>query len=171
MRRRHYFILPDITSARAMLDKLLLARIEERYIHFLASENTLPPDMPEATLLQRTDLVHGTEVGIFIGLISGLMACCLMLVLPLARVETQIIAFVMCGITGALLGAWMAARAATTIPNSHIEKYQSGIEQGQVLLMIDLPMCKTAEIKEMINKSFPMSINMDELHGAIPRRA
>ena len=36
MRRRLYFIMPDLPSARRMMDDLLLARIEERHIHFLA---------------------------------------------------------------------------------------------------------------------------------------
>jgi hypothetical protein len=35
MRRRLYFVLSDIESARKMLDEMLLARIEEKRIHFL----------------------------------------------------------------------------------------------------------------------------------------
>ncbi|PRC93326.1 DUF1269 domain-containing protein [Solimicrobium silvestre] len=161
MRRRCYFMLPDIASARAMLDQLLLARVEERYIHFLASPDTLPADMPEATLFQRTDLVHGTEVGIFIGAFSGLMASGLMLILPLVRLETQIVSFILCGIMGAVLGAWLAARASTAIPNSALEQYSNGILQGQVLLMVDLPVGRMGEIKEMINKSYPMKANLE----------
>lgn len=155
MRNRNYFMLPDVASARAMLDQLLLARVEERYIHFLAKPDTLPADMPEATLFQRTDLVHGTEVGIGIGAVSGVLACALMLVVPLAKVETQVMAFALCGFGGALLGAWMAARAATAIPNSHLEQYISAINQGQVLLMLDLPPGRSREIREMIARQYP----------------
>jgi len=36
MRRRLYFVLPDVECARAMLNDLLLARIECRHIHFLS---------------------------------------------------------------------------------------------------------------------------------------
>ena len=155
MRNRHYFMLPDVPSARAMLDQLLLARVEERYIHFLAQPDTLPDDMPQANLFQRTDLIHGTEVGIFIGAVSGLLACALMLVMPLARFETQVISFALCGLGGAVLGAWMAARAATAIPNSHLERYVEGINQGQVLLMLDLPAGRSRAIREMIYRSYP----------------
>jgi len=158
MRNRNYFMLPDVASARAMLDQLLLARVEERYIHFLARPDTLPGDMPEATLFQRTDLIHGTEVGIGIGAVSGLLACALMLVVPLARFETQVASFVLCGFGGALLGAWMAARAATAIPNSHLEQYISDINQGQVLLMLDLPPGRIREIKEMIYRTYPPKV-------------
>lgn len=169
MRRRCYFMLPDVASARAMLDQLLLARIEERYIHFLARPDTLPSDMPEANLFQRTDLVHGTEVGMFVGAVSGLLACCLMLIVPLARFETQVAAFGLCGFGGALLGAWMSARASTAIPNSHLEQYIGGISQGQVLLMLDLPAGRSSEIKDMIYKSVPPRVSavnrISTVHG------
>jgi hypothetical protein len=38
MRRRIYWLLPDLESARATMDDLLLARIEKRHIHFVARE-------------------------------------------------------------------------------------------------------------------------------------
>jgi len=155
MRRRYYFLLPDVKSARALLDQLLLARIEERYIHFIAKPDTLPPDMPEANLFQRTDLIHGTEAGIFIGTISGLLACALMLMMPLAKFETQLICFALCGTGGAFLGAWMASRAASAIPNSHLGQYLSAINQGQVLLLLDVPAARSGELKALIHRHCP----------------
>ena len=35
MRRRLYYVMPDLPSARRMMNDLLLARIEERHIHFI----------------------------------------------------------------------------------------------------------------------------------------
>ncbi len=40
MRRRLYFLVPDVKRAREMFRDLLLARIEERHIHFLGREGT-----------------------------------------------------------------------------------------------------------------------------------
>lgn len=39
-------MLRDIDTARRVLDEMLLARIEERHIQFLAHHGTLPPDLP-----------------------------------------------------------------------------------------------------------------------------
>ncbi|HET9023545.1 MAG TPA: DUF1269 domain-containing protein, partial [Burkholderiaceae bacterium] len=44
--RRIYFLLPDVASARAIVNELLLARIEERRIHVLAREGTPLEDLP-----------------------------------------------------------------------------------------------------------------------------
>src|SRR5437867_2004515 len=40
MRRRMYYVMPDLASARKTMDDLLLARIEERHIHCLAKPGT-----------------------------------------------------------------------------------------------------------------------------------
>ena len=63
MRRRLYFLLPDIDSARAMLNEMLLARIEVGHMHFLARRDMLPDDLPAANVLQKTDVVHGAQLG------------------------------------------------------------------------------------------------------------
>jgi hypothetical protein len=39
MRRRIYWLLPDLASARATMDDLLLARIDEGHIYFVARED------------------------------------------------------------------------------------------------------------------------------------
>jgi hypothetical protein len=36
MRRKLYFVLPDVKSAQGIMDELLLSRIEARHIHFHA---------------------------------------------------------------------------------------------------------------------------------------
>ena len=72
-RRRLYFLLPDVASASDMMNELLLARIEARRIHFLAQRGALPADLPEATVLQKTDFIHGAQLGMVIGGVAGTM--------------------------------------------------------------------------------------------------
>ena len=71
MRRRLYFLLPDMPSAHGMLDEMLLARIEVRHIRFLARRGTLDGNLPEAGMLQKTDFVHGAQTGIMVGGLCG----------------------------------------------------------------------------------------------------
>lgn len=74
MRRRLYFLLPDVKSAHEMFRDLLLARVEERHIHFLAREGTALGDLPEATPLQKSDAIHGLGVGLIVGGATGAAA-------------------------------------------------------------------------------------------------
>ena len=63
MRRRLYFLLPDVASTRQVVDDLLVARIEARRLHVLARRDMDLQDLPEASVLQKTDVVHGAQIG------------------------------------------------------------------------------------------------------------
>ncbi|GGB96139.1 DUF1269 domain-containing protein [Pseudoduganella buxea] len=155
MRRRLYYLLPDIPSARTMLDELLLARIEERHIHFMAREGSLPDDMPGCSFAMKTDLVHGAQVGIVMGATIGfLVGFVLALSQPYGLdVPTGMILLMALG--GALFGAWASGMNGCAIPNKKLEQYTDRIEQGQVLMMVDVPVRRIVEIEDMIARRHP----------------
>ena len=167
MRRRLYYMLPDVPSARAMLDELLLARIEERHIHFCAKEGSLPVDMPEANTFQKTDLVHGAEIGMMIGGIAGLLAGSLLLIFPPEGIELRTLALLVSGLGGAVFGSWASGMAAAAIPSSRLKPFAEGIEKGQVLLMVDVPYRRVTEIEDTITKRHP-EINFCGVEPHIP---
>ncbi|RMD67961.1 MAG: DUF1269 domain-containing protein, partial [Gammaproteobacteria bacterium] len=72
--RRLYFLVPDVETAKKIVDELLLARVEERHIHLIAKEGTPMEDLPEATFLQKTDFIPALERGLAIGGATGLLA-------------------------------------------------------------------------------------------------
>jgi hypothetical protein len=53
MRRRLYFMLPDVASGRRIRDELLLAKIEDSHIHVLARDDVNLGDLHEASILQK----------------------------------------------------------------------------------------------------------------------
>jgi hypothetical protein len=58
MRRRLYWVLPDVESAKRAADDLLLARVEDRHMHFLARPGMDLGRLHEASVLQKTDVRH-----------------------------------------------------------------------------------------------------------------
>lgn len=155
MKRRLYFMLPNIKIARNMLDVLLLARVEERNMHFYAKEGSLPQDMPEANLVQKTDLMHGIETGMMIGGCSGLIAGSLFMMFPPDNLFLTLIIFLASTLTGAIFGSWMSANYSSQIPNSKLLRFKDGIANGQVLLMIDVPLGRVKELQNLMNKNSP----------------
>lgn len=155
MRRRLYYMLPDVTSARTLLDVLLLARVEERNMHFYAKDGTLPADMPEASFVQKTDLVHGLESGMVIGAGAGLLGGILLVLFPPEGLQLQVFAILATAFGGAVFGMWASGMAAAAIPNSRLKQFQPGIEAGQVLLMIDLPLGRVSQIEQLIEQRHP----------------
>ena len=72
--RRIYFLVPDTTTAKAIVDELLLARFKEKQIHVVARKDTPLDNLPEAHLAQRSDLIPALERGVAAGGLSGLLA-------------------------------------------------------------------------------------------------
>src|SRR5512147_1164338 len=89
MRRRLYFILPDVLSAKQVVDDLLLARIEAGHIHILAPRDAQIGDLPEATVFQKTDLVHGGQIGALIGGLLGAIGGALLVTFPPGTMRLQ----------------------------------------------------------------------------------
>lgn len=156
MYRKLYFMSPDIPSARLLLDELLLARVEERHMRFWARDNTLPSDMPGATFLQKTDLMHGAEVGAVIGGAIGLLAGILLILLfPVQGAALRTVVILAAAAVGVLFGGWASGMVAAAIPNSRLKEFQEGIEEGQVLLILDLPHGKVEQIQQLLSQRHP----------------
>ncbi|WP_445231187.1 DUF1269 domain-containing protein [Duganella rhizosphaerae] len=154
MRRRLYFMLPDVPSARSMLDELLLARIEIGHMRFMARDG-LPSDMPDVSFLQKTDLVHGAQLGVVIGAIVGLGAGVFLTLFPVDGMTLRTAAILLVALGGAIFGGWASGMNAAAVPNTRLKQFMPRIEQGQVLLIVDVPVRRVEEIEEMIAKRHP----------------
>jgi len=154
MRRRLYFMLPDVASARAMLDEMLLARIEVGHIHFLARRGALPADLPEASVLQKTDIVHGAQIGMMIGGVCGLVGGFLVVAFPPEGTAPRLVTVLVV----ALFGAWASSMAASQVANSKLKPFHAEIERGKVLMMVDVPFAKVQAINELIARRHPEAI-------------
>ena len=155
MKRRLFFMLPDVTVARTLLNELLIARIEVRHIHFLSRRDSLPPDLPEATFLQKTDFVHALETGGVVGAIAGGTGGALVWLFPPQGLVPEVVVVLVSSVLGAALGAWFASMAGSSVPNSALRAFQGGMESGKVLLMVDVPFRRVDEIRELIATHHP----------------
>ncbi len=155
MRRRLYFLMPDSPSARRMMDDLLLARVEERHIHFLARRGTPMDGLHEANHLQKSDLVHGAQVGLAIGTVLGLVVGALLVNLLVTEERWQIVTVLGAGLLGGLFGGWVASMVGSSIPNSRLAQFTRAIEQGKLLVMADIPERRVAEIRENLRLRHP----------------
>jgi hypothetical protein len=164
MRRRLYFLLPDIRRARQILDELLLARIEERHIHILAREGTPMEGLPAASLLQRSDFLHGIETGLAIGGATGILAGLVTVLFPPGGLDLGGGTVLALALAGAGIGAWASGMIGTDVPNSRLRRFMPAIEQGQVLLMVDVRLGQVRDVSEMIHRHHPEASD----HGVEP---
>lgn len=158
MRRRLYFLLPDVESARRTADDLLLARVEDRHMHFLGRRGTALDELHEAGYLIKTDLVHGAGVGLGLGALGGAILGALIVFYPIEGTEPHPLAFFIAVLVGALLGAWVASMVGASVPNSRLARFQREIEAGKVLMMVDVPYAAVEEIREVVTARHPEAV-------------
>lgn len=159
MRRRLYFLLPDVGSAKRTADDLLLARIEDRHMRFLAKRGTDLGELHEASYLQKTDLMHGAGVGLMLGAMGGLILGTIIVAYPPEGTRPQLVAVLIAAIVGGVLGAWMASMAAAAVPNSRLKQFQADIANGRVLLMVDVPYGRVEQIRDLVLGRHPEAVS------------
>jgi hypothetical protein len=155
MRRRLYYLLPDVASARQVMDDLLLARIEERHIHFIARQGTPMEGLHEANLLQTTDVVHGAQQGALIGAALGCALGLFLVYFVIPDAYWHVPTVVLASIAGAAFGAWTASLAGAAVPNSRHKGFASDIAGGKLLLIVDVPEHKTSDVQALVQRIHP----------------
>ena len=155
MRLRMYVTLPDVSSAKRLADDLLLARIEDKRMHFLARRGTDLGELHQASYLQKTDAVHGAFTGFVIGGVMGVIVGILLVYFPPQGVSMQLVAVLIASVVGAVLGVWVATMVGLQVPNSRLKHFEHDIEEGKVLLMLDVPAIRYEEVRAIIARTHP----------------
>lgn len=153
--RRLYFLVPDIGSARKIVNELLLARIEERRIHVLAKRNTPMEDLPEASLLQKSDFIPAVERGLALGGGTGTLAGLVAISLPAAGPVIAGGILLATALAGAGVGAWIGGMVGMNVGNTRLKKFEDAIENGKFLMMVDVPRERVEAITQMIRTHDP----------------
>ncbi|RJF97428.1 DUF1269 domain-containing protein [Noviherbaspirillum saxi] len=153
MRHRLFYLLPDIDSARRALDDMLLNRIEVRHIHFMSERSPVPPDLPEANVLQKTDVVHGAQAGMLVGALLGMMVATGVVAYfdPVAK-ATLAIAITLAAM---VFGGWAASMVAAALPNSRLKSFYPELDKGKLLMIVDVPARQVRKIEKVMADRHP----------------
>lgn len=155
MRRRLYFLLPDTASAKQVVDDLLLARVEERHMHFMARDGIPLDGLHEASILQKSDIVHGAESGLVVGGIAGIIAGLVVLAFPPTGSDMHLATVLLTAMFGAAFGVWVSSMVASSIPNSRLQGFEQALEKGRILLMLDVPASRVEDVRNLLGQRHP----------------
>ena len=155
MKRRLYFLLPDVGSATATANDLLLARVDDRCMHFLARRGTDLGELHEASYLIKTDLRRGAGIGIGLGVLAGVVLGYMIVNYPPEGTHPGLAAAVFATLVGAVLGLWMGSMAATAVPNSRLKAFDGDIGRGKVLMIVDVPYERVESIRDVVASRHP----------------
>lgn len=156
MQRRIYWLLPDLESARRTMDDLLVARIDYRRIHFVAREGSDMNGLHAANVLQTSDVVRSAEMGLILGAgVGALLGVFVAIYHPIVGAGPQWGLAAALAIAGALFGTWTSTMIGVSTPSKRLARFAPQIEQGQILLMVDVPMWRVEAIEARLRALHP----------------
>ncbi len=156
MHRRIYWLLPDLASAKRTMDDMLLARIPEQHMHFVAREDADMTGLHAANILQTSDVVRAAQMGLVIGGAAGaVLGIAAAVFFPIVGTEPQWGIAAVLAVVGGAFGAWSSSMIGVSTPSSRLKRFEAAIEQGQILLMLDVSRFRVQEIEERLQALHP----------------
>lgn len=151
MKRRLYLLFPDTRCARVAADDLVWHGIGKRHIHAIARAGVALDGVPVATLRQQRDLLHHLErlwwninLVLFFGAGLGLVLALLQ--------DAPLWAWFMAALMVATL---VLGVLETNLPDVGIAALRDALRHGEVLLLVDVPEQRVAEIENYIRGRHP----------------
>lgn len=168
MKRRLYFLLPDVEHTRAVVAELAASGIERRRMHAIAAQGVDLEDLPLASRHQRNDLGAQLETILWDGnLVLFFIALLVLAVLALLHVSL----FWLLLPVAVMLATFIAGVAFTRhIPNVHLREFTDALHHREILLMVDVSAGQVARIEELIHQHHPEAFtggigwHVDALH-------
>ncbi len=156
--KRLCFLSPDPTHTRHVVADLLDAGIPEKHIYVVASSDTLhrneltglPDQGPEGN-----DFLAAWERGLAFGGIAGLFAGILVVTFPPAGLALGGGAVLLIGLAGSGLGGLLAGIAGAAFHSSRLSQFEKDLEQGKILVLVDVAANDRHQIEELIHKRDP----------------
>ncbi len=151
--RRIYFLVPNIAITHKIVKELQAEGIEDRHIHILAKRDTPLEGLPEAGMSIKTDFLPAVERGVALGGTTGLLA---------GLIGLRFAGFAIAGgpllgiiMAGATIGSLMGGLAGMNSGNSRLKQFEQAIEQGELLVLVDIPRERIEVIRKLVIKHHP----------------
>ena len=165
MKRRLYFLLPHVKSAQVIHTELLLAKVEERHMHVMARSDIDLHDLPEAGLMQKTDVMRGLQLGMIFGAFTGLIMSYLAIQLQLIVPGLEVWSVASLTLGGAFVGGFASTMVALNMANTRLARFQPELDKGRILFMVYVPFRRIEEISALVSAHHPEA----DMRGIDPR--
>lgn len=158
MRLQLTFLLPDIDTANQASQALLLARVDNKNISFLANSGTNLGKLQAANIHKSTKMRNEGEKGILIGVLAGLIiGLCAHYFQPWITESFYIHWLVFVGmlmILGAAIAIIRKAFFGSNELNTDLKKFKSKLDKGAILMIVSAPFQRSNEITKIVSKSY-----------------
>ncbi|MEZ5559731.1 MAG: hypothetical protein R3E86_14455 [Pseudomonadales bacterium] len=152
--KRLCLLSPDVVHARRVVDVLKSDGIPETHLYVLARHGVDLEDLPDAGP-ESDDFLPAYERGLAFGGTAGLLAGLFAMAFPPAGVVVGGGGVLLISLFGAGLGGFLTGLAGAAFSSSRLSEFESAIEQGQLLVMADVPKDQAQRYMSLIAEAVP----------------
>lgn len=169
MKRRLYFLVPEVSVAKDTVADLLLNHVPERDIHIVAKDHQLlkQEELPEATVLQEKDVVPAMQKGVAMGGATGLLAGLIAVAIPGIGLALGGGAILATTVAGAGFGAFVGPMLGISANSSRLEQFEQAIDAGQLLMLIDIAKERVDDIRAIVARHHPQ-VQIEGMEPTVP---
>ncbi len=154
MLRRLFFLFPDEGHAQRVVNQLVFLNVSERNIHAITHGVALK-NLPEATERQKNDTAFRVESFLWKAnlLLFVVSLMTFFVALVMAEFYWTLIALLIMTVT-----FFAGEHFVVHVPDVHLSEFTDALSHGEVLLMVDVPADRVAEIENMIHHRNPEAV-------------
>ena len=152
MKRRLYFLLPDVPHARTLVADLSDAGIMPAHMHALARPDVELGDLPGASGRQKQNTT-GTVDRVLWN--ANLLLFFIALMICLALLIRGMAGWAVLPALVALASFLAGNRYTAVLPSMHLDEFNDALQHGEILLMVDVGRTQVAEVEEVVQRRHP----------------
>lgn len=135
-----FVLIPDLNLTQEIALQLKDEGIKQSNIHIIGNRSDWlkRAHLPEANIIQTSDLIPSLKRGVLIGSIGGIILCLLYIYALPAQVKMNIFIAIAIVVFSLIFGAWVSSLIGVSVENPLVEKYRSYVKKGHYIMIIDL---------------------------------
>lgn len=154
MLRRLFFLFPDEESAQRVMNQLVFNNISERNIHAITNGVALKT-LPEATERQKNDTAFRVESFLWNFNLLLFIIALLMFFITLVMTQFYWALFALSVMTATFFAG---EHFVVNVPDVHLTEFTDALSHGEILLMVDVPAARVAEIENFVHRNHPEAV-------------
>lgn len=149
---RLYFLFPDINHTKSAVDELEQSGLDKIHMHTMAREDIDISSLPVSTERQKKDTVWFLDRLFWI---SNLILFAVALCGLILSLYWGFSLWSMLAVSVMLITFLAGERFAVKIPHVHLDGVKGALSHGEILLMVDIPRNRVAEVDNRILHHHP----------------
>ncbi|MFV2004651.1 MAG: hypothetical protein ACC650_05555 [Gammaproteobacteria bacterium] len=154
MLRRLFFLFPNEEQAQRVVDQLIDINISKRRIHAIAPGKKLWT-LPGATKRQQNDTAFRAQSILWN---FNLLLFALATIVFLITLITGDLFWIIAALAIMLVTFFAGEQFVVRVPDVHLTEFTDALSHGEILLMVDVPASRVAEIENFVHRRHPEAV-------------